>query len=47
MAVMERIQQLLRAVDRFQQRHSTPGFVVGVLKKFGDDQGGKHAALLA
>ena len=44
---MERIQQLLRAVDRFQQRHGVPAFVVGVVKKFGDDQGGKHAALLA
>jgi YihY family inner membrane protein len=44
---MERIQQLLRAVDRFQQLHDLPGFVVGVVKKFGDDQGGKHAALLA
>jgi YihY family inner membrane protein len=41
------IEQLLRAIDRLQQRHSILGFPVGVIKKFGDDQGGKHAALLA
>ena len=44
---VSRIEQLLRAVDLFQQRHSVFGFPVGVVKKFGDDQGGKHAALLA
>jgi YihY family inner membrane protein len=41
------IERLLRAVDRFQQRHAVLGFPVGVVKKFGDDQAGKHAALLA
>ena len=44
---VRRIEQLLRAVDRLQQRHGVLGFPVGVVKKFGDDQGGKHAALLA
>lgn len=44
---MRRIEQALRAVDRFQQRHSVLGFPIGVVKKFGDDQAGKHAALLA
>lgn len=44
---MERIHRLLWAVDRFQQRHTVPGFAIGVVKKFGDDQGGKHAALFA
>jgi YihY family inner membrane protein len=44
---VKRIERLLRAVDRFQQRHSLLGFPVGVVKKYGDDQGGKHAALLA
>jgi YihY family inner membrane protein len=44
---VQRIQRLLRAVDRFQQRHSVLGFPVGVVKKFGDDDAGKHAALLA
>ena len=38
---------MLRALDRFQQRHGVLGFPVGVVKKFGDDQAGKHAALLA
>ena len=44
---MKRIEALLRAVDRFQQRHVVLGFPFGVLKKYGDDQGGKKAALLA
>jgi YihY family inner membrane protein len=41
------IEGLLRAVDRFQQRHGVLGFPIAVVKKFGDDQAGKHAALLA
>jgi YihY family inner membrane protein len=45
--VMRRIERVLRAADRFQQRHGALGFPVGVVKKFGDDQAGKHAALLA
>jgi YihY family inner membrane protein len=45
--VVKRIEALLRAVDRFQQRHAVLGFPFGVLKKYGDDQGGKKAALLA
>ena len=44
---MKRIERLLRAIDRFQQRHAVLGFPFGVLKKYGDDQGGKKAALLA
>ena len=42
-----RVERLLRAADRFQQRHSVLAVPVGVVKKFGDDQAGKHAALLA
>jgi YihY family inner membrane protein len=45
--VVKRIEALLRAVDRFQQRHTVLGFPFGVLKKYGDDQGGRKAALLA
>jgi YihY family inner membrane protein len=45
--VVNRVERLLRAVDRFQQRHGLLGFPVGVVKKYGDDQGGKKAALLA
>jgi YihY family inner membrane protein len=41
------IERLLRVLDRFQQRHTVLGFPFGVAKKFGEDQAGKHAALLA
>jgi YihY family inner membrane protein len=44
---VKRIERLLRAIDRLQQRHSVIGFPFGVVKKYGDDQGGKKAALLA
>src|SRR5262245_36299413 len=43
----KRIERLLRTVDRFQQKHTVLGFPIGVVKKFGDDSGAKHAALLA
>src|SRR6266545_1787048 len=45
--MVKRIERVLRATDRFQQRHGVLGFPVAVIKKFGDDQAGKHAALLA
>jgi YihY family inner membrane protein len=41
------MERVLHAADRFQQRHGVLGFPVAVVKKFGDDQAGKHAALLA
>ena len=41
------VQRLLRAADRFQQRHPVLAVPVAVVKKFGDDQAGKHAALLS
>jgi YihY family inner membrane protein len=44
---VKRIERLLRAIDRLQQRHSVLGFPFGVVKKYGDDRGGRHAALLA
>jgi membrane protein len=37
----------LHAIDRFQQRSSRLGFLAAVLKKFGDDQAGQLAALIA
>lgn len=37
----------LAHIDRFQQRHAPLAFLVGVLKKFSDDQGGQLAALIA
>ena len=44
---MKRMEGVVQAADRFQQRHGVVGFPVAVVKKFGDDQAGKHAALLA
>ena len=41
------VERVLRATDRFQQRHTFLAMLIGVAKKFGDDQAGKHAALLA
>ena len=38
---------VLRRVDRYQQRHALVGLPFAVVKKFGDDQGGNLAALLA
>jgi inner membrane protein YhjD len=38
--------QLLGSVDRWQQRHRAPAFVVAVVKKYGDDRGGHLAALI-
>jgi inner membrane protein YhjD len=35
------------AIDRFQQRHAALAFPVGVIRKFGDDRAGRHAALVA
>jgi len=44
---VEPIRRLLAAVDDFQQRHRWLAFPFAVVKKFGDDQAGRHAALLA
>ncbi len=35
------------ALDRFQQRHRGPAFGAAVIKKFGDDEAGSMAALIA
>jgi membrane protein len=39
--------QLLKRLDRFQQRRPAAAFAVAVWKKFGDDQAGSLAALVA
>jgi YihY family inner membrane protein len=44
---MNRIERGLRRLDRAQQRHTVPAFVVGVVKKYGDDNGGILASSLA
>jgi membrane protein len=41
------MERVLRAVDRWQQRHRWPAFGVAAWKKFGDDQAGNLAALVA
>jgi YihY family inner membrane protein len=41
------IERAVRRVDRFQQHHPALGFPFAVVKKFGDDQGGNLAALVA
>lgn len=38
--------RLLKGLDRLQRRHTPAGFCFAVLKKYGDDSGGYHAALL-
>ncbi|MEU9133077.1 YihY/virulence factor BrkB family protein [Kitasatospora sp. NPDC048540] len=43
---MNQVERALRAVDRFQQRHSPAGLPVAVAKKYGDDRGGLLAALI-
>ena len=44
---MNPIERAVRRVDRAQQRHRVPAFIVGVVKKYGDDNGGVLAANLA
>jgi membrane protein len=44
---MEQLRRLLQAVDDFQQRHRWLAFPVAVVKKYGEDQAGQRAALLA
>jgi membrane protein len=44
---MEPLRRLLQAVDDFQQRHRWLAFPVAVVKKYGEDQAGQRAALLA
>jgi YihY family inner membrane protein len=41
------VKQFLRAVDAFQKRHAAIAFPFAVFKKFGDDQAGNLAALIA
>ena len=44
---MQAIQDVSRRVDTIQKQKSFLGFVIGVVKKFGDDQAGYLAALVA
>src|SRR5438876_7739233 len=40
-------ERTLRRIDAFQRRHRTVAFPFAVVKKFGDDQAGNLAALIA
>lgn len=44
--VMNPIERTIRKVDRFQQNSNRLGFLFGIIKKFGDDQGGNLAGLI-
>jgi YihY family inner membrane protein len=41
------VEAIVRRADRLQQRYTGPGFVFGVIKKYGDDNGGVLVASLA
>jgi YihY family inner membrane protein len=41
------VERAVRGLDHLQQRHHVPAFIVGVVKKFGDDRGPTLSALLA
>jgi YihY family inner membrane protein len=44
---MNPVERQLRRVDGFQQRHGFVGFPIAVMQKFGNDQAGGKAALIA
>jgi YihY family inner membrane protein len=44
---MNPVEKTVRRVDAVQQRHKVPAFVVGLIKKYGDDNGGVLVANLA
>ena len=47
MNVAQMAQRIIRIADELQQRHAWLAFPVAVWKKFGDDQAGNLAALIA
>src|SRR6266566_1315567 len=44
---MNPVERLVRRVDRWQQRHAASAFAFGVIKKYGDDNGGQLVASLS
>jgi YihY family inner membrane protein len=42
-----RVRRSLELADRWQRRRTAPAVIVAVVRKFGDDRAGKHAALIA
>lgn len=43
---MNPLERGFRRIDAFQQRHRAPSFAIGLVKKYGDDNGGALAARL-
>lgn len=43
---MKQINNLIQRLDVYQQSHHLPAFIVAVIKKYGDDEAGREAALL-
>jgi YihY family inner membrane protein len=41
------VERLIRRLDRWQQRHVVSAFVIAVIKKYGDDNGGQLVASLS
>jgi YihY family inner membrane protein len=46
-AAVNPVERVIRRVDQAQQHHKVPAFLFGVLKKYGDDNGGVLVANLA
>lgn len=44
---MNPVERVVRAVDRWQQRHTPAAFIFGVIKKYGDDNAGQMAASMS
>jgi YihY family inner membrane protein len=44
---MNPVERIVRRIDAFQQRHTPTAFTFGVIKKYGDDNGGVLASNLA
>src|SRR5260370_7662058 len=44
---MNPVERVVRRIDAAQQRHRVPAFIFGVVKKYGDDNGGVLASNLA
>ncbi|HVV25546.1 MAG TPA: YihY/virulence factor BrkB family protein [Candidatus Saccharimonadales bacterium] len=40
------MEKIIEKLNDFQQRHPLPGFIFAVIKKYGDDEAGRQAALL-
>ena len=45
-SVSTRVNQIIAWADRLQRRHGLLGFPYAVIKKYGDDDGGREAALI-